>query len=224
MFERYLVNNQCVNNQCVNNLLVNNLLINDNASTDLIQKLLVESSSRHSHLCPRQVLGVRIGLAGAAALGLETHRKDKRLLVLVESDGCFADGVEVATGATMGHRTLRLEDVGRIAATFIDVKIEAAVRVAPQTDVRDRAGGYAPEEKRRYFAMLSGYQRMPLDELITVQRVQLNRPVSEIVSRPGYRVDCALCGEEIINEREVLADGKRICQVCAGEGYYAVSI
>lgn len=185
-----------------------------------IEALLTESAARHSHLCPRQVLGVRIGLAGAEALGLSTQRKDKRLLVIVESDGCFADGIEVATGATMGHRTLRLEDVGRIGATFVDVKKDLAVRVAPQTDVRDRAWAYAPEEKRRYFAMLHGYQRMPLEELITIEAVQLARPVSEIVSRPGYRVDCSRCGEEIINEREVQIDGEVLCQICAGQGYY----
>lgn len=185
-----------------------------------IEALLTESSARHSHLCPRQVLGVRIGLAGAEALDLATHRKDKRLLVIVESDGCFADGIEVATGATVGHRTLRLEDVGRIGATFVDVKANRAVRVAPQIDVRDRAWTYAPEEKRRYFAMLQGYQRMPIDELITIEAVQLVRPVSEIVSRPGYRVDCSRCGEEIINEREVEIDGNVLCQICAGLGYY----
>ncbi|MEM7128213.1 MAG: FmdE family protein [Chloroflexota bacterium] len=187
-----------------------------------LESLLAESSARHSHLCPRQVLGVRIGLAGAAALQMGVPRKDKRLLVLVECDGCFADGVEVATGATMGHRTLRLEDVGKIAATFINVKTEEAVRVAPQIDVRERAWSYAPEEKRRYFAMLSGYQRMPDDELLTIQPVQLTTPVKTIVSRPGVRVDCERCGEEIVNEREVMVEGQTLCQICAGNGYYTV--
>ena len=36
-----------------------------------IELLLEKSSQHHSHLCPRQILGVRIGLAGMAALGLE---------------------------------------------------------------------------------------------------------------------------------------------------------
>jgi formylmethanofuran dehydrogenase subunit E len=71
---------------------------------------LEESAARHSHLCPRQVLGVRIGLVGAAALGIDAPRLDKRLLVILETDGCFADGVEVTTGCSVGHRTLRVED------------------------------------------------------------------------------------------------------------------
>ncbi|HKZ85259.1 MAG TPA: FmdE family protein [Anaerolineae bacterium] len=44
--------------------------------------LLEASAALHRHLCPRQVLGVRIGLAGAAALQLDVSRKDKRLLVI----------------------------------------------------------------------------------------------------------------------------------------------
>src|SRR4029079_4322305 len=99
-----------------------------------IQALLKLSSARHTHVDPRQVLGVRIGLAGAAALELALPRTDKRLLVIVETDGCFADGVEVTTGCTMGHRTLRLADYGKIAATFTDVKNGVSVRVAPRLD------------------------------------------------------------------------------------------
>ena len=36
-----------------------------------LSRLLERSAARHSHLCPRQVLGVRMGMAGLAALGLE---------------------------------------------------------------------------------------------------------------------------------------------------------
>ena len=35
-----------------------------------LSALLQKSASEHSHLCPRQVLGVRMGLAGLAALGV----------------------------------------------------------------------------------------------------------------------------------------------------------
>jgi formylmethanofuran dehydrogenase subunit E len=182
--------------------------------------LLAASSARHSHLCPRQVLGAGIGLAGAAALGLDIPRTDKRLLIFVESDGCFADGVEVATGCTMGHRTLRLEDYGKIAAVFVDVTSGRAVRVAPRLDVREQARTYAPDDPRHYFAQLHAYQIMPDDELLSVQSVALTTPVAQIVSRPVVRANCQRCGEEIINEREVITGGQILCRSCAGPGYY----
>lgn len=190
---------------------------------DLTQ-LLAATAARHSHLCPRQVLGVRIGLAGAAALGLELPRRDKRLLAIVETDGCFADGIEVATGCTVGHRTLRVEDYGKVAATFVDAMTELAVRIAPRPDVRPRAAAYAPDEPRRYFQQLRGYQLMPDAELLSIEPVQLVQPVRQIVSRPGVRVNCAGCGEEIMNEREVIVGGLPYCVTCARGGYYASAI
>jgi formylmethanofuran dehydrogenase subunit E len=161
-------------------------------------------------------------LAGAAALGLETHRRDKRLLVILETDGCFADGVEVATGCTVGHRTLRVADYGKIAATFVDVRSETAVRVAPQLDVRGRALCYAPEETKHYYAQLVGYQNMPTEQLLSIWPVTLTTSARRLVSRAGVRVNCAGCGEEIINEREVIQDGQAFCVACAGLAYYAV--
>lgn len=186
-----------------------------------LTEILAQSSRRHSHLCPRQVLGVRLGLAGATALDLPGPRRDKRLLVILETDGCFADGIEAATGCTVGHRTLRVEDYGKIAATFVDVRTEQAVRIIPRLDVRRRAAAYAPGETRRYFAQLQGYQVMPDEELLAIQPVQLTRPAAEIVSRPGVRVDCAVCGEEIVNEREVVIEDRILCRACAYGGYYA---
>jgi formylmethanofuran dehydrogenase subunit E len=185
-----------------------------------LQHVLEQSAARHSHLCPRQVLGARIGLAGAATLNLEVPREDKCLLIIIETDGCFADGIEAATGCTIGHRTLRVEDYGKIAATFVDVKTGQAVRVAPRLDVRERAYACASDERRHYFAQLKAYQVMPDHELLSIQRVQLTTPVEAIVSRAGVRVNCDICGEEIINEREVEHAGMRLCRSCAGQGYY----
>jgi formylmethanofuran dehydrogenase subunit E len=185
-----------------------------------LEVILAQSSSRHDHLCPRQMLGARIGLMGVAALGLELPRRDKRLLVIIETDGCFADGIEAATDCTVGHRTLRIEDYGKIAATFVDVETEQALRIAPQPDVRQRALTYAPAESRHYFAQWQAYQSMPDVELLTVQPVFLGASIKSILSRASVRVTCGQCGEEIINEREALLGGSIVCQPCAYGGYY----
>lgn len=186
-----------------------------------LQDILENSSARHTHLCPRQVLGARIGLKGAAAMGFELPCYDKRMLIILETDGCFADGIEAATGCTVGHRTLRIEDYGKIAATFADTEAGQALRIAPRLDVRERAYRYASGESRHYFAQLQGYQIMPDDELLTIQPVQLSKSVSKIISRAGVRVNCEGCGEEIINEREILLNGRVFCNTCALGGYYS---
>jgi len=185
-----------------------------------IQPLLELSSRDHSHLCPRQILGVRIGLAGMKALGFHKPSTKKQLLIISETDGCFVDGIIAATGCTIGHRSLRVEDYGKIAATFVNAKMGRAIRVAPRQDVRELACTFVPEEVRHYFAQMRAYQIMPDDQMLIVQDVTLNVPLEKIVSRPGLRVNCDMCGEEIMNEREVHHDGLTLCRACTGGGYY----
>lgn len=131
-----------------------------------------------------------------------------------------ANRIRVATGATVGHRTLRVVDLGKIAATFTDLKTATSLRLAPRLDVRTRALTYAPEEKRRYFAQLKGYQMMPDEELFIFQWVEMQTPPSQIISHQNARAHCSNCGGEVINEREVVEDGKVLCQTCAFGGYY----
>jgi formylmethanofuran dehydrogenase subunit E len=188
-----------------------------------LEPLLAASAARHRHLCPRQVLGVRIGLAGAAALDLEAPRTDKRLLCISETPGCFLDGLEAATGSAPGRRTMFVVDYGKVAATFIDVKTGTAIRVAPQSDVRQRAQLYASQETRRYHAMLHGYQAMPENELLTLEEIKLANPLQEWIGRAGVRTACERCGEEISNQREVIENGVTLCRPCAGKAYYQKS-
>ncbi len=190
----------------------------------LLSTLLKQSSARHDHLCPRQVLGVRMGLAGLAAIGLEAPMSHKAALVILETDGCFADGIEIATGATVGHRTLRVKDFGKVAAVFANIKTGQAVRFAPQLDIREHAPSYAPQVKNKYYAQLKGYQLMPDAELFSLEEVFLEPPLAAIISRPGLRTKCHLCGEEIINARQVAVGNGNLCATCAGAGYYLKNV
>ena len=185
-----------------------------------LQTLLESSCEDHDHLCPRQILGVRMGMAGLAALGFADPPGGKQLLVIAETDGCFVDGVIAATGCSVGHRTLRIEDYGKVAATFIAVKTGQAVRLAPHLDVRQRAAMLLPDIPKHYLAQMQAYQVLLESELFSYQPVCLRTPLDQILSKPGLRVNCEVCGEEIMNEREVLREGKVMCRSCADGGYY----
>ncbi len=192
------------------------------AAVRSIQSLLDESAARHQHLCPRQVLSVRLGLLGARLLDVEIPNRAKRLLVLVETDGCFADGVSVATGCTVGTRTLRLIDHGKVAAVFVDTITDRAVRLIPSKASRTLAQAYAPLARSRWHAQLEAYQIMPEAELFDVQPVELTLSLEQLLSKPGRKAVCDQCGEEIINEREILQEGRTLCKACAGDGYWRV--
>jgi formylmethanofuran dehydrogenase subunit E len=173
----------------------------------------------HKHLCPRQVLGVRMGLYAGELLRLELPQRDKRLYAFVETDGCFTDGVTVATGCSVGHRTLRLIDHGKVAASFVDTKTGNAIRIWPNPQCRTRAADYAPAALNRWQAQLEAYQIMPAEELLSSCGIGLLIDLKALIARPGIRVTCDSCGEEILNQREVILDGKALCRGCTGSGY-----
>ena len=188
-----------------------------------LDELLRYSATHHHRLCPRQVLGARVGMFAACLLTLDLPQSDKRLLAFVETDGCFVDGVSAATGCYVGRRTLRVKDFGKTAATFFDTRAERAIRIAPRLDVRELAKQYAPEARNRWETQLLGYQRVPDEDLLDFRWVTMRINVPALIGQPGVRVDCDSCGEEIINQREVIWESKILCRACAGQAYYQVA-
>lgn len=185
-----------------------------------LEGLLRESARFHRHVCPRQVLGVRMGMLAGRLLSLDLPQADKRLFVFMETDGCASTGVSVATGCWVGRRTMRMMDFGKVGATFVDSKTGDAVRIHPHAQSRQRAIDAYPDERSRWHAQLIGYQTLPDDQLLVARPVTLTVDLGAIISRAGVRVSCAECGEEILNQREVECDGRVVCRACAGGGYY----
>jgi formylmethanofuran dehydrogenase subunit E len=181
--------------------------------------LLEQTAALHRHLCPRQVLGLRMGMLAGERLEVDLPQTDKRVFVFMETDGCTCDGVAVASGARVGRRTMRMMDFGKVAATFVDTFTGAAVRIWPHPASRLRAVAAAPDAPDRWHAQLLGYQRLPAEEILEAEPVQLTVDLAAIISRNGLRAACAACGEEISNGREVMRHGQELCRACAGEAY-----
>jgi formylmethanofuran dehydrogenase subunit E len=161
-----------------------------------------------------------MGLSAANLLQLDLPRPDKRLLAIVETDGCFADGVSVATGCWLGRRTLRLVDYGKVAVTFVDTLTDRAVRLWPHPLARTSAERYAPAAKGRWEAQLLGYQIMPVDWLLRAECVTLADPTPGVLGQPGHRQLCAECGEEVIKSRDATTPLGIRCRGCTTDRYY----
>jgi formylmethanofuran dehydrogenase subunit E len=186
-----------------------------------VERLLSDLAGMHKHMCPRQVLGVRMGLSASRCFALPLPQPGKRLIAFIETDGCFADGIAVATGCTIGHRTLRLVDQGKVAVTFADTQTGRAVRFWVPPDARASAAAMFPEARSRWQAQMEAYPRMSEQELLRAQDVALTFDLASIVGKPGQRTACGVCAEEIINQREVLQDGRPICRNCTGDRYWS---
>ena len=121
-----------------------------------LTELLEASTALHRHLCPRQVLGVRLGLYAGELLGLTLPQTDKRLYTIIETDGCAADGLSGATNCWVGRRALRVEDLCKVAATFGYTLTGRAVRVVPCPQARGAARALAREARRPRRAQVLG--------------------------------------------------------------------
>ncbi|MFA5111461.1 MAG: formylmethanofuran dehydrogenase subunit E family protein, partial [Desulfobaccales bacterium] len=76
-------------------------------------ELLASSVAAHGHLCPGQVVGVRMAILGCRLLGFEvscTLPQLKKLMVFVEMDRCTGDAVAQVTGVKLGRRSLKFAD------------------------------------------------------------------------------------------------------------------
>ncbi|HYM15354.1 MAG TPA: molybdopterin-guanine dinucleotide biosynthesis protein B, partial [Dehalococcoidia bacterium] len=114
-----------------------------------LERALRDAEAFHGHLCPGQVLGVRMALLGCREAGVPKPRASKTLITWVEIDRCGADAVQTVTGCKPGRRTLKIVDYGKLAATFLNTETGAAVRVAARAESRDRAAALYPQLDRR---------------------------------------------------------------------------
>ncbi len=185
-----------------------------------LPELLARTAALHHHLCPRQVLGVRMGMLAGRLLNLDLPQPDKRLLVFMETDGCAADGVSVASGCWVGRRTMRMVDFGKVAATFVDTRTREAVRIYPHPAARQRAIALLSQTQSRWHAQREAYRMMDDGELLRAEPVHLAVDLTAIISRAGVREVCQTCGEEVLNQREVVSAEMILCRACAGDAYY----
>lgn len=186
------------------------------------ESLLAESAKIHGHLCPGQVLGVKMSMLGLLEIGIADPRgKDRKsIIVFVEMDRCATDAVQSVTGCSLGHRTMKFMDYGKMAATFLNLKTGKAVRVIAREDSRQKAKEYFPEIENKYEAQLEAYKIMPDNDLFDVMEVRVKIKPEDMPGRPLQRVQCASCGEYVQDLREVCRDGKVFCRPCADTGYY----
>lgn len=188
----------------------------------LLEELLQQANTLHRHLCPGQVLGVRLAMLGCRAVGIEEPTKSRSLLVWVEIDRCATDAVTVVTGCRLGKRTLKFLDYGKVAATFLNLETGEAVRVVARDDSRDAVRNYAPPELDKSEAQLYAYKVMPDEELFTLTHVRVEVSDMDLPGRPLKRVACDDCGEGVNDGREVLRAGRTLCKSCADGAYYSV--
>ena len=185
-----------------------------------LAELLEHSVQFHGHLCPGQVLGVRMAMAGCREVGINEPESTRDLIVFVEIDRCATDAIQSVTGCKLGKRTLKFLDYGKMAATFYNVREDTAVRVLVRDDSRERAKECAAPGLTVKEAQTQAYMAMEEYELFVITPVQLRLRQEDLPGHPLNRVACDDCGEGVNDRREVTVAGRTLCKPCANGAYY----
>ncbi|MGA2403302.1 MAG: FmdE family protein [Syntrophobacteraceae bacterium] len=187
------------------------------------ESLLVSSAQTHGHLCPGQVVGVRMAILGCRLIGLDdpqSRTQIEKLIVYVEMDRCTADAVAYVTGVKLGRRSLKFMDYGIMAASFVNLETGRAFRVVSTEASRALAPVYAPEIPGKYPQQLEAYKRMPDSILFRVEEVMIDICDADLPGPTRYKTICVGCGQVVRDRREVTIDGRPYCAPCAGRAYF----
>ena len=186
--------------------------------------LLESAAAAHGHLCPGQVVGVRMAMLGCRLIGLdEPTRRDqiKKLLVYVEMDRCTADAVAHVTGVRLGRRSLKFMDYGIMAATFVNLESNESYRVLSTEEARELAGQYAPEVEGKSAQQLAAYRRMPDCVLFRVHKVRVKLDICDLPGPTRRKVACSRCGQVVRDAREVVEGETVLCKPCTERSYFS---
>lgn len=185
--------------------------------------LLEEAVAFHGHLCAGQIIGVRMAILGLQKLGLHDPRgaDRKKLIVYVEIDRCATDAIMTITGCRVGKRNMKVFDFGKMAATFLNLDSGKAVRLSSHAQARSRAAAHYPGLSDLEAQKLA-YREMDDDDLFIIENVHIAPSAEDLPGKPLGNCTCDLCGETILDKREVRLVGKTLCRPCsAGQTYFS---
>jgi len=183
----------------------------------------------HGHKCPAMPMGLRVGAAAMNALGVG-RAQDGQLLALVEIGDdhcatCFADGVQMITGCTLGKGNIKKLHYGKWGVTLVDVASGRSVRVTP------RAEAMLANKKTEFFTryrekgipasqvppevvqpLVDRVMGAPDEALLAVGEVQPYALVRKAHSFASFV--CERCGEMTVEGYGRPLGEQRVCQPC----------
>jgi formylmethanofuran dehydrogenase subunit E len=203
-----------------------------------LPRLLRISGRLHGHYCPFSALGVKAGARAMRELGIRQSTGMEEVVAIVETNNCFSDGVQIVTGCSFGNNALIYRDYGKTAFTLARRNGEG-LRIAVRPDqvmaerspeanelwervVVQRRGSEADQARMRELWMDISFKILdvPDEDVFSIKRVNIEVPS---YARIFASVKCSVCGEDVMEPRARLKDGKPICLPCSHQEYYQLA-
>lgn len=183
----------------------------DGSSVELAIKL-------HGHFAPGVALGIRMSEIALDKIGAK--KGAKFLVAISETSRCLADGMQAASGCTLGHGNAFVENYGKLAIAIADNRVKRGIRVALKQDARNfspllekwmmRLGKLTKDEEK-----VLAIQLLEIDEsYFAIENIEIN---SKHNFESSEIKKCAKCGDLIPS---ALMGEEGHCKICSGKGYY----
>lgn len=181
----------------------------------------------HGHTCMGVTIGYQAAQLGLKLLG-EMRAVDEELIVIVETDACCCDAIQVLTGCTFGKGNFFYLDYGKMAFTFASRTTERGVRLVLKPTIfqipeRERAlaekiasRNFTPAEQKEYEKIYETrgedfFSRGP-EAFFDIQQVNDLKLPPKAPRAPS--IACQICGEMVM-ETKLTERGKHlICRGC----------
>ena len=196
--------------------------------TEEEKELLYSALNMHGHVCGGMPMGFVAGKAALKALGVEREPNMDKMVIVYSGErhaaGCFADGVQFATGCTFGKGLMKKEAKGKFSFMLVDKVNEKAVQVTIKPEVMLKAF-QSPFVKMRK----EGVKPTDIDQELA--NTMFNNPFNAdpenlfIIKGPfDFKVPkgkacfnlvvCEKCGDAVAENYMKLEDGKKVCIDC----------
>lgn len=181
----------------------------------------------HGHTCMGVTIGYLAAKLGMQLLG-EMRAVDEELIVIVETDACCCDAIQVLTGCTFGKGNFFYRDYGKMAFTFASRTSGRGVRLVLKPEI------FQIPEKEQALAEKIASHTATADEQKEYERLYEKRGKDFFAGGPEAFFDikptetsslppkaprapsiaCQTCGEMVMETKLQEIGGHLICKAC----------
>jgi formylmethanofuran dehydrogenase subunit E len=216
------------------------LEVEDMIESNNLSGLLKRAGELHGHHCNYLAYGVIAGLYGIKKLGI-TNTGMEEIIAIVETNNCFADGVQMVTGCSFGNNALIYRDYGKTAAT-ISKRDGQAIRFVLKPEFEDsrekeypeayeifnklivRREQASPEDYARLmmlFAEMSAKElHVPAEEMFWIKQEKIEIPSFAPIFES---VKCRKCGENVMISKAIKTKGEYYCIACVNKEFFELN-
>ncbi len=181
----------------------------------------------HGHTCMGVTIGYQAAKLGMKLLG-EMRAVDEELIVIVETDACCCDSIQVLTGCTFGKGNFFYRDYGKMAFTFASRTTQRGVRLVLKPSIfqipeREKSlaekiasGDFTPAEQKEYEEIYEArgedfFSQGP-EAFFDIKQIDDLKLPPKAPRAPSKA--CRKCGEMVMETKLKQIAGQLVCRAC----------